>query len=184
MNYKNVKRICLLGSPGSGKSTLAKKLALITGYEHFHLDKHYHDAGWVPVPMNEFYDFVHDLSEQDCWIIDGNYRSTLAVRVQRADLIIFFDFNSIFSIYRIYKRIIKTKLFRKERDDIPEDCPENWFDKDFVMWTRNFRKRNRPEIIKLINEQNFSEDRLLIFKKVKDADEFLEKFSMEFESMT
>ncbi len=83
-----MKRVTILGSPGTGKTTFAKQLAAKTGLPLIHLDLLYHDktkdyysdeAAWQKT--------VKKLLQQDSWIMDGNYNSTLAERVGKADTV-------------------------------------------------------------------------------------------------
>lgn len=182
MDYKKIKRIAIIGSPGSGKSTMAKKLGEITGIEYHHLDKYYHNANWVPKPKEEFRNIVSELASKDEWIMDGNYRGTLDLRVNRADLVIFLNYSSVFSIYRIYKRIFKSKLGRVKRTDIPEDCHDGWFPKEFIMWTWNYNKNILPDTYRILSELKINESSLKVFKRVRDTEIFLNEFKKHYES--
>lgn len=182
MDYKKIKRIAIIGSPGAGKSTMAKKLGEVTGIEYFHLDKYYHNSGWVPKPKEEFRKIVSELVLKEEWIMDGNYRGTLDLRAERADLIIFLNYSSVFSIYRIYKRIFKSKLGRENRTDIPEDCYEEWLPIDFTKWTWNYNKTCVPDTYRILSELNVSESVLKIFKRVKDSEKFIKEFSKHYEN--
>ncbi|MBV6478878.1 MAG: hypothetical protein HGGPFJEG_01635 [Ignavibacteria bacterium] len=182
--FNNIKKIVITGPPGSGKSSLAKKLGEITGYDIHHLDRYYHTANWIPIDKNEFTEIVYEIIQSEEWIIDGNYRRTLELRVERADLIIYFDYCTIFSFYRIYKRIVKTKLFSIKRTDISDDCKERWFDKNFVLWTINFNRRNRVDIINIIKDYKSDVALFYIIKSAKDAEKLIEyiKFTRKFNS--
>ena len=87
-----MKRISIVGSGGAGKSTFAHQLADILHLPVIHLDALYWQPGWVATPQDEWRDKQQQLVQQECWIIDGNYTSTLDVRFAVADTIIFLDF--------------------------------------------------------------------------------------------
>ncbi|WP_042209584.1 P-loop NTPase family protein, partial [Paenibacillus durus] len=70
-------RILVIGSGGSGKSTLSQKLSKILNIPVIHLDAHFWNANWVPTPNDEWDQIVEKFTNEDQWIIDGNYSRTL-----------------------------------------------------------------------------------------------------------
>lgn len=109
MNNKN--RIAIVGISGSGKSTLANKIGIKLGRPVIHLDKHYWDVGWKErySTKEEFREVVKKMAEADTWIIDGNYRSSIDIRLARADTIIFLDFPKWKCLWRAFKRVLNRK---------------------------------------------------------------------------
>ncbi|MCL2378238.1 MAG: hypothetical protein FWC77_03835 [Defluviitaleaceae bacterium] len=143
------KRVMIMGSAGSGKSTLATKLGEITGIPVTHLDRMFWNPGWVQTPSYEMDSNVTKVAAGDSWIIDGNYLRTLSVRLQRADTIIFLDFNRYICLYRVIKRCIKN--YGKTRYDLGEGCPEK-MDWPFIKWVWGYPKHSRKAILEAINE--------------------------------
>ena len=141
------KRIMILGSAGSGKSTLAIKLGEITKIPVIHLDRLFWNPGWIQTPKDEMEQKVIEVACGDSWIIDGNYSSTLDFRIERADSIIFIDFNRYFCIYRTFKRRIKNH--GRTRYDLGEGCIEK-IDWDFFKWVWNYPKWSRKNTIEKI----------------------------------
>lgn len=176
---KNSEKILVIGCPGTGKSTFSKQLGNILNIEVIHLDKYFWKPGWVESTKVEWNETVSKLIKKDKWIIDGNYSNTLRLRAEAADEILFFDYSSVFCIYRIFKRIIKTKLRLENRDDMAEGCNEKWYDRDFVKFTWNFNKNFRPVNYTILEELNFSEGNLTIFKNSKEADYYLNKLELK-----
>ncbi len=86
-------RIAIVGISGSGKSTLANKLGKKLNLPVFHLDKYFWTYGWKEryATKEEFTPIVEGFARQSNWIIDGNYRESLDVRLEKADTIIFLD---------------------------------------------------------------------------------------------
>ena len=100
-----MKRIAIVGISGSGKSTFANKLGIKLGIPVIHLDKHFFTKDW-----NERYsraDFkliAEDFTKTDTWIIDGNYRSSIDMRFERSNIIIFLDYPKYKCIWRSFVR--------------------------------------------------------------------------------
>lgn len=107
-----MKRIVIVGIPGSGKSTFANKLGKKLNREVIHLDKEYWAVNWEKKypEKQDWKNFVKELVKQDEWIIDGNYQSTMNIRFDRADTIIYFDLPRWRSLWRAFIRV-----FHKEQ---------------------------------------------------------------------
>lgn len=86
-----MQRVAIVGCGGSGKSYLARELARLIEAPVTHLDAEYFDDQWNPLPMEKFEARQRDLVARPCWVIDGNYHSTLHVRLEAADTVIFMD---------------------------------------------------------------------------------------------
>ena len=176
MELKNKKRILIIGGCGTGKSTFAKILGKKLQLDVIHLDKCFWKPNWSMRDYDEFTDIVRNLALNEEWIMEGNYSKTLSVRAPRAELIFFFDFPSFFCVYRILKRNIKSKLRFEIRDDMAEGCHEKWFDWDFVKFTWNFKKDIAPLNYKILEDLNFSPDRLIVFNSQREVNKFIRVF--------
>ncbi len=56
-----------------------------------HLDKFYWQPGWRPSEPTAWHALQERLVAAESWIIDGNYLSTLELRVDAADTVVFLD---------------------------------------------------------------------------------------------
>ena len=164
-----MKRVAVLGCPGSGKTTFARKLAAKTGLPLIHLDFYYHQTE---------HDYLHNetawtakakqLISQDSWIMDGNYRSTIDLRLKRADTIIFFDFPRRKSLHGVIKRRIQYR--NKRREEMPSDWQEK-ANLKFLLFVWRFRKNNRVKTLKAIEAS--SGKNIIMFTNRKQVNKYL-----------
>lgn len=134
--------ILIIGCPGSGKSTLARKLQELTGLPLVHLDLLYWNADRTTVPKEIFLKRLDKALKKDRWIIDGNYLSTMELRLARCDRVIFLDFPTQVCLEGVRSRM------GKERPDMPwieiEEDPE------FLSFIKDFQEKSRPVIRSLL----------------------------------
>lgn len=105
-----MKRIVIVGISGSGKSTFANKLGKKLNRSIVHLDKEQWTHDWKKrFSSDEWKKFIEELVKQDEWIIDGNNRNTMDIRLNRADTVILFDFPKWRCLLRAFIRIFKIK---------------------------------------------------------------------------
>ena len=75
-------RIAVTGCGGCGKSHLARELGALLGITPIHLDGLYYDRDWKPLDRQRFAALQRELVSASRWIIDGNYASTLPIRLE------------------------------------------------------------------------------------------------------
>ncbi|URZ07380.1 DNA topology modulation protein [Clostridium felsineum] len=161
-------KVIVIGSPGSGKSTFSKKLAKMLKLPLIHLDKEYWNSGWAQTPKEEWREKQEEFIKGDKWIIDGNYGSTMDIRLKEADTIVCFNLSRTICLFRAFKRYISN--INKVRDDMAEGCKEN-FDFEFAKYIWDFPKSFGERNLKIINEN--SNKKIIIFKKRNDANNFI-----------
>lgn len=140
---KNFQRIIIVGSSGSGKSYLSKRIAAITNLPLIHLDNEYWQPGWVEPPKSEWTAKQQCMVNKSEWIIEGNYNSTMEIRFQAADLVLFLDINRFTCIISAITR------HGTKRSDLP-DYLEEKFDASFfelLKWIWSFRSTGKQTIM-------------------------------------
>lgn len=168
-------RIMIIGCGGTGKSTLAIELGKILGMEVIHLDLLFWKPGWIETDKPAWIKINEDISTKERWIIDGNYCSTMDIRLMKADTVLFLDLPRRICLWQVLKRRI---LFNnKKRPDISEGCPESisW---DFIKWIWYFPKDTRPQILKKLNACQDNK-KIIILSSNKDIKSFLKKMRVE-----
>ncbi len=144
MKYK---RICIIGNCGSGKSTLAQQIALANNMPLIHIDKLYWRPNWVRVPKEDVRSSVENICAGETWVFDGNNKSTFNLRFNRADCVIFLDYNPFFCCFRAIKRALTTT----SRPDMADGCQER-INLPFYKYILGFRKNINPYIENLLNQ--------------------------------
>lgn len=163
-----MKRILIIGSSGAGKSTLARRLGEKSGIEVIHLDVLFWKPDWVESDRDEWLGKLEKALKGDSWIIDGNFGSTLEMRIRAADTVIFLDFPRLLCVYRILKRVVRYR--GEKRPDMAEGCREK-FDWEFTRWVWNFPERTRPKVLAAL-EKFQSEKTIIRLRSTRDVEDF------------
>jgi adenylate kinase family enzyme len=139
------RRISIIGNGGAGKSTLAAKLGARLNLPVLHRDRVQWGEGWVLRSREAYEQAVCAFVAKDCWVMDGNTRSTAAYT--EADLVIWLDFPTWQCLWNICKRVARWN--GRVRPDMADGCPERW-DWEFMEYVATFNRERRPELIRRI----------------------------------
>jgi len=102
------KKIVIVGVSGSGKSTFSRTLAEKTGLPVIFMDSIMWKPGWQYVGDEETAKKLGEVSSQEDWIIEGYItKSARAFVFDRADTIIYLDYQPIVATWRYLKRCWK-----------------------------------------------------------------------------
>ena len=162
-----MEKVIVIGCPGSGKTTFAEKLNKCTGLPLFYLDAIWHKPDKTHISREEFDERMSEIFKTDRWIIDGNYKRTLEIRIKQCDTVFLFDLPAKVCIQGATDRI------GKGRYDMP--WIERELDPDFKNAIEEFPEKVLPDIYKLI-EKYKSDRQIIFFKSRKQADDFIDGF--------
>ena len=160
-------RICIIGCGGSGKSHLARSLGTTLGITPVHLDGLYYDADWKPLDKDMFADLQRGLVNAPRWIIDGNYASSLSIRLQAADTVIFLDLPAWACLWGIAQRRFRHR--GGQHQDIGVYDRITW---DFVRYIRGYRATMAPRVRTLIAE-HAGDAEVVILRSRREARHYL-----------
>jgi len=166
-----MQRVLVIGSPGAGKSTFARALQARTALPLFHMDRLSWQPGWIERDRDEARAALAEVLAHDRWIIDGNYGSSLPLRLERADTVVHLDYPTWLCLGRALRRWWTYR--GRSRPDMTEGCPER-LDPEFLHYVltfrRNWSKRNAAALAGFTG-------RVLQFHRPADAEEFLLKLA-------
>ena len=163
MHPKNMKKIIVIGCPGSGKSTFSRKLHNKTALPLYHLDMMYWNADKTTVEKRIFLERLSEVLNKDEWIIDGNYASTMELRMEACDTVFFLDYPLESCLDGIKERR------GKPRCDMPWIETEE--DTEFIEFIKSYNENQKPKVLELL--QKYASKNIFIFKSREQAAAYL-----------
>lgn len=160
-----MKKVMIIGCPGSGKSTFARSLTAKTGLPLYYLDMMYWNPDRTIKPKEEFRAALRETVALPEWIIDGNYGSTLELRLEACDTVIFLDYPLEVCISGVEERR------GKPRPDMP--WVETEPDLEFIEFITKFNEESRPRIVGLLEQ--YKNKNVIVFTSRGEADEYLRR---------
>lgn len=143
------RRVAVIGVPGAGKSTVSRALGEILGLTVTHLDALFWQPNWQETPLADWITRQQELVNGPCWLIDGSYNRTLAIRLERADLVVFLDFSTWQCLWRVGKRWWAYR--GRIRPDVAAGCKER-IDLEFLRFVWSYRRRKRPLLLEQLRK--------------------------------
>ena len=110
-----------------------------------------------------FLERLSSVLEKDEWLIDGNYGSTMELRMAVCDTVIFLDYPLDVCLDGIKERR------GKPRSDMPWIETEE--DAEFIEFIKNYNEQQKPKVLELL--EKYSDKNIVIFKSREQADAFL-----------
>ncbi|MBQ0137756.1 MAG: adenylate kinase [Kurthia sp.] len=164
-------RILIIGCSGSGKSTLSRQLQTLTNLPVVHLDRLFWLPNWEQKDRALFIEeLTHEL-KQSRWIIDGNFDSTLELRLSYADLVIFLDYSRITCVKGVVKRYLRYR--GTTREDMGDSCEEK-LDWAFLKYVWTFNQHSKQNISKQLQHATVDS---VVFKNRKQLNGWLKAYA-------
>lgn len=171
-------KIIIIGCPGAGKSVLTKKINDFLHYPVLHLDKIYHTGEKSHITRDELVARVSDFASiHEKWIIDGNYISTLEMRVKLADTIIVLNIPSEICVANACKRAEENIKQGINRDDMAEGF-DYTVTEEFINFIKSFKKDTMPRIKYIL--ENFPNKSIKILSSYREIEEFTDNLRKEY----
>lgn len=155
-------RVAIVGSCGSGKSHVARELGRLLDAPVTHLDAVYFDDEWNPLPPEKFEAAQRELVAAPRWVIDGNYNSSLHVRLQACDTVVMMDVPTWAALWGVFSRQLRhgagqhtSGVYNRIRWGV-------------LTYVATYRRRMRPKVLVKINELA-ADKRVLPHRPRRDA---------------
>ena len=158
-----MKRVIVIGCPGSGKSTVSRALHNKTSIPLYHLDMMYWNADKTTVEKSIFLERLSAVLEKNEWIIDGNYGSTMELRMAACDTVIFLDYPLEMCLDGIRERR------GKPRSDMPWIEIEE--DAEFIEFIKSYSEQQKPKVLELL--EKYRDKNIVILRSREQADVLL-----------
>ena len=165
-----MRRVIVIGSPGAGKSTFSRELSRLTGLPVIHLDMIWHRPDRTTVTREEFDTRLLESVGSEKWIIDGNYRRTLEMRLDACDTVFLLDYPPEVCLDGVRSRIGKPRI------DMP--WIETEFDEEFRQFIKDFPKDTLPEIYAALDCRR-GEKTIVVFHTRQEQNNYLRRLADE-----
>lgn len=149
------RRILVIGSPGAGKTTLGQVIARTMRIPHVQLDDLYWLQDWRRRSDSDWSEVLLAELQRDCWLLDGNYTKSMALRAAYADTIIHLDLPSRVCLFRAVRRAFLRGMGYIK--DLPISVRNQMKPKanyrlvSFLLFVAVFRSHERPKIMAAIS---------------------------------
>jgi adenylate kinase family enzyme len=168
-------RISIVGTSGSGKTTFARRLAGILALPRVELDAIFWQPNWTELPEEEFHTRVALATEQDRWVIEGNYSRVRNMVWSRATHVIWlnYPFLTVFTrvLYRTISRIItQEELFTGCRESFKMTFLSR---ESILLWMITTYGRRKRQYRALFAQNEFSHLTMIELHNQRQADRFL-----------
>lgn len=141
-----MRKVAIVGCGGSGKSHVARELGRILDAPVTHLDAAFYDDEWNALPRDKFADVQRELVSQPRWVIDGNYNSTLQVRLEACDTVVLMDVSTAAALYGIFSRQLRHGAGHKGNG------VHNRIHWGVIKYVATYRRKMRPRVMAKIEE--------------------------------
>jgi adenylate kinase family enzyme len=167
-------RASIIGSSGAGKTTFGKRLAARLDCRYIELDAIYHQAGWVPLPEDEFRARVSEVVAGDSWVCDGNYGVIHPLVAARATDVIWLDLPKPIVLLQVIKRSILRAIDGRELWNGNHERISEWLDPEHpIRWTWSTFERRRAEYARRAGSPEYAHLRFHRLRHRREMREFL-----------
>ncbi|GHJ35422.1 topology modulation protein [Streptomyces sp. TS71-3] len=172
-----MKKVAIVGCGGSGKSHLARRLGSILGAPVTHLDAVFYDDEWNSLPTEKFAALQRELVARPAWVIDGNYNSTLKIRLDACDTVVLMDMPTPAALWGIVSRQIRHGAGHKGNG------VHNRITWGVLRYVATYRRRMRPRVMAKLEEHARGHAEVVLLRSRRQTRRWLEEIAARHEGV-
>jgi adenylate kinase family enzyme len=179
-HMSRLNRIVVVGSSGSGKTTVAREMASRLGLPHLEMDSVFHRDGLADEPHDEFVPILDRFTDQELWVIDGNYTSAGVDEVvwPKADTFVWLDPPRRVAVSRVTRRTLRRTILKEELWPGVQEPLSNLYSldpyKNIIVWTWTRHAGVRKKYEEAISDGTWSHATVHRLKSRRDVTDFLD----------
>lgn len=176
---RNAMRFNVVGTSGSGKSVFSCRLAEILRAPHIEMDRLFWRAHWQQAPEAEFLADLKAALDAPCWVLDGNYSSSIPVKWANVDVVIWLDYPFAVTFMQAVLRAVQ-RAWRKQElwpgTGNRESFRQTFFSRQSILWwtIKTFAKTRR-NYEALMTSRDHAHIRFIRLRRRKAAEAFLHR---------
>ncbi|MFE0460205.1 topology modulation protein [Kitasatospora sp. NPDC058965] len=165
-------KVAIVGCSGSGKSHLARELGALLDAPVSHLDAVFYDDEWNELPKEKFAQAQQELVAAPNWVIDGNYNSTLPIRLAACDTVVLMDVSTAACLWGLVSRQLRHGSGHKGNG------VHNRIHWGLIKYVLGYRRSMRPRVLAKIHEHGGHADVVLLTSR-RHARRWLQQVAAE-----
>lgn len=142
------------------------------------MDQMFWKPDWVEPSDEEFFPKLESAISEDCWVLDGNYSRTNAIKWRNVDTIIWLDYSYFRTLFQLLRRTLSRAITKEEL--WPETGNRESFRMAFAsrhsifLWFFRCYKRNRLRYQALFKSSEYSHINFIHIRSPMEAKAFLQ----------
>ena len=172
---KSMQRLVVIGATGSGKTTLGRRAADKLGLPLVDLDELHWMPGWKARLPDEFHELTEQATDQESWVVCGNYSHVRDAVWPKADALIWLDYP-----FTLVLRRLLVRTFRRihDKQEVCNGNVETWrqaFSKDSILvWLFSSYWRRKEAYQKVFRDPGlYPKARYIRLKSPQEAESWL-----------
>ena len=172
--FEGVTRINVVGVSGSGKSTLAKQIAQRLRLAYFEMDEMFWLPNWQEPDDEDFFERIDQVTQEEAWVLDGNYRRLQQIKWQRVQVVVWIDLPYAQVIWQLVKRTYRRVSGNEVLWAGNVETLKRAFSSSSVIWwsLKNLRAR-RCEYTAAANSAGLAHIQFIRLRSRRQIDAFL-----------
>ncbi len=177
MNFRNIKRINVVGTSGSGKTTLSRTLAELLDVLYIEMDGLFWGPNWSSSSDDVLFTKLQAALDRDAWVLDGNYTRTIPIKWANVDCVVWLDYSFARTLGQAVRRAMKRSITREELwagTGNRESFQKSFLSNDsIVLWTIRTHGSTRRRYEALMSDEAYDRIAFVRLRSPRQTERFL-----------